>query len=163
RASRLPSALRSLQRSRARDRAPARLAPAPLVTLGTRLGGAGEAGGDRRSCLARSLRRRRRAPARRRSLQLCGLLATNRLGAPLLVSYQVVDAAGSTREEARDDSLCQILHVDELARLAPVAGDRERFAPPGAAHEGRNHGRGPRPRPVRDAKAEDRVPASVQL
>ena len=48
--------------------------------------------------------------------------------ADILVADEVVDAAGRGRRESRDDAVGEVLDVDELPRLPPVAGDRQRLA-----------------------------------
>ena len=48
--------------------------------------------------------------------------------ARLLVADEVVDAVLGLGRQRRDDPRGQVLHVDELPRLAPVARDRERLA-----------------------------------
>ena len=83
--------------------------------------------------------------------------------AHLFFADEVEDAVGRGWEQAGDDTVGEILDVDELPRLPAVAGDRQCLAALRAQDEGGNDRRGARARAVRDAEAQDRVLAAVEL
>ena len=79
--------------------------------------------------------------------------------ARLLDADEVVDAILRLRRERSDDPVGQVLDVDELPRLPPVARDRERLAFLCTCDEGWHDRCEPGARAVRDAEAQDRVRA----
>ena len=122
-------------------------------------------------------RRRARAPEAWPNLRSTGRSGTCSIGtsatssrtvsaicadADELVADEVVDAAGARRRERGDHALGEILDVDELARLAAVAGDRQRLAGCGLLDERRDDGRRAGARAVRDAEAQDRRRDAVE-
>ncbi len=81
----------------------------------------------------------------------------------VLVAGEVVDAVLGDVAEPERDPLGEILDVHEPARLAAVAGERQRLALQRLVHERRDHGGLARAGTVGDAEPEDRVVDPVQL
>src|SRR5207302_2110472 len=67
------------------------------------------------------------------------------------------------RHQRRDQTLCQVLDINEVPRLTTIAGDHQWLTGESARGEGREHGRWTRAWAVRDAEPKNGVFQAVQL